>query len=114
MPSNKLNRGPALGLTTALIASLAACAKSPDAIVPVSMGDAYASMSCANAQDALYREQSTLASLSAAQSNAVAGDAVGVLLIGVPVSSLSGSDKEGLIAASKGKIIAMETRLRSC
>jgi hypothetical protein len=44
----------------------------------------------------------------------IIGDAVGVLLIGVPISSLSGSDKEGLIAASKGKIIAMETRLRSC
>jgi len=42
------------------------------------------------------------------------GDAVGVFLIGVPVSSLSGSDKEGLIATSKGKVTALETRLLRC
>jgi hypothetical protein len=30
------------------------------------------------------------------------------------VSSLSGGDKEGMIATSKGKILALETRMRSC
>ncbi len=99
---------------TALLATVAACAKTPDAIAPIPMGDAYAAMGCRDTQNALNREQQFLASLSAQQQQAVTGDALGVFLIGVPVSSLSGSDKEGLIAASKGKIIAMETRMRSC
>jgi hypothetical protein len=62
----------------------------------------------------LIAEQQTLASLSAAQQSAVTGDAVGVFLIGVPMSSLSGGDKEGAIAASKGKILALEARLVTC
>jgi hypothetical protein len=42
------------------------------------------------------------------------GDAIGVFLIGVPVSSLSGGDKEGLIAAAKGKELALQNRLLGC
>ncbi len=102
--------------TLSIIAALAlsACAQSPDAIAPVSLGNAYASMGCRDAQAALQREQMTLTQLSAAQTQAVTGDALGVFLIGVPVSSLSGSDKAGLIAVSKGKTLALETRLRGC
>jgi hypothetical protein len=44
----------------------------------------------------------------------VAGDAVGVLLIGVPVSSLTGGDVSGQIALEKGKIAALDARLLSC
>jgi hypothetical protein len=101
---------PALAAT----AILAACAQSPDAIAPVSMAGAYDGLSCEAARSALVAERQNLASLSAAQSSAVAGDAVGVFLIGVPVSSLSGGDKEGLIAVSKGKVLALETRLVRC
>jgi len=96
------------------VATMSACAQSPDAIAPVSMAGAYDHMSCTSARSALVSERQTLASLSAAQRNAVMGDAVGVFLIGVPVSSLSGSDKEGLIATSKGKVTALETRLLRC
>ena len=96
------------------VAAMSACAQSPDAIAPVSMAGAYDHMSCTSARSALVSERQTLASLSAAQRNAVMGDAVGVFLIGVPVSSLSGSDKEGLMATSKGKVTALETRLLRC
>jgi hypothetical protein len=44
----------------------------------------------------------------------VAGDAVGVLLIGVPVSSLTGGDVSGQIALEKGKIAALDARLLGC
>ena len=94
--------------------AVAACAKSPDAIPPVSMAGAFDEVSCDYARQALLNERQTLASLSAAQSSAVAGDAVGVLLIGVPVSSLTGGDKAGDIGASKGKILALENRLVRC
>ena len=98
----------------AALAVLAACAQSPDAIQPVSMAGAYAGISCAQARQMLIQEQQTLATLSAAQSSAVAGDAVGVFLIGVPVPSLTGQDKAGAIATSKGKINAFEARLATC
>jgi hypothetical protein len=58
--------------------------------------------------------QSRLASLESQQRSAVAGDAVGVFLIGVPVSSLTGGDKAGLIAAEKGKVLALDSRLSTC
>jgi hypothetical protein len=75
---------------------------------------AYDNVSCSKAHALLKQERTTLSALSAAQKEAVSGDAIGVFLIGVPVSSLSGDDKEGAIAASKGKVLALEARLQSC
>lgn len=94
--------------------SLAACAKSPDSIAPVSMGNAFAGLPCAQAAADLNAERTTLAALEGKQRGAVAGDAVGVFLIGVPVSSLTGGNVEGQIAASKGKVISLESRMKSC
>lgn len=94
--------------------AVGACAKSPDSIAPVSMAGAYDNISCKKARTLLTQEQTNLNALSAAQKSAVTGDAVGVFLIGVPMSSLSGNDKEGSIATSKGKILALEARLQSC
>jgi hypothetical protein len=96
------------------LALAAACAQSPDAIAPVSMGGAFDGLSCSKARAMLAAEQQTLASLSASQKSAVTGDAIGVFLIGVPVSSLSGGDQAGAIATSKGKIVALENRLLRC
>lgn len=92
----------------------AACAKGPDAIAPISMGNAFAGASCQDAAQDLAAERQALATLESAQRGAVAGDAIGVFLIGVPMSSLSGGDKAGDIAASKGKVLALEARLRGC
>ena len=103
-------------IVIALAATLAlgACAQSPDAITPVSMGNAFASVSCRQAQGDLMTERQSLATLSAQQNGAVIGDAIGVFMIGVPTSSLMGGDKAGLISVSKGKILALETRMASC
>lgn len=101
-------------IPTAALAVLAACAQSPDAIAPVSMGGAFDNVSCQTAQSMLATTQRDLAALSAQQNNAVMGDALGVFLIGVPMSSLSGGDKAGLIAAAKGKEIALQNRLVGC
>lgn len=100
--------------TTLAALALAACAQSPDAIAPVSMGGAYSGLTCTQASAQLAAEQQTLATLSAAQNNAVAGDAIGVFLIGVPMSSLTGGNKAGDIGAAKGKIMALEARLTAC
>lgn len=92
----------------------AACAKTPDAIAPVSMGNAYSAVTCQQASAEIMAERQTLAALEDAQRGAVAGDALGVFLFGVPMSSLTGGDKAGEIATSKGKVLALEARLRGC
>lgn len=97
-----------------MILAAAACAKSPESIVPVSMGNAFENLSCGSASQMLATEQVTLAALETSQRNAVTGDAIGVFLIGVPVSSLSGNDNEGAIAASKGKVLSLEARMLNC
>lgn len=101
---------------SALLAAalLAGCAASPESIQPVSMGNAYAGLSCAAASAELATERQRLNAFEAAQRSAAAGDALGVFLIGVPVSSLSGGDQAGAIAASKGKVLALEARVRAC
>jgi len=98
----------------AALVATAACAPSPDSIAPVSMGAAFANISCDEASAMLAAETQTLATLSAAQSGAATGDAIGVLLIGIPVSSLTGGDQSGEIAASKGKVLALQARLAGC
>ena len=103
---------PILALVVAAL--LAGCAESPDAIAPVSMVGAYDGVPCSKARTLLEQERATLSALSTAQEAAVSGDAVGVFLIGVPVSSLNGKDKAGAIATSKGKILALEARLQTC
>lgn len=108
------SRALRLALAALAAAGIAACAKSPDAIAPVSMGSAYAGLSCQQAAADLRAERAALAALEGKQRGAVAGDAVGVFLIGVPMSSLSGGNVEGQIAASKGKVMALDARLASC
>lgn len=93
---------------------LAGCAARPDAIAPVSMGNAYDGASCAEAQALRARSAETLATLSRQQDQAATGDTIGVILIGVPVSSLAGSDVSGAIAAEKGRLLALDARLAGC
>lgn len=93
---------------------LSACASSPGSIAPTSMGNAFASLSCGEANQMLVTEQNNLVALTKAQNTAVAVDAIGVLFVLVPVSSLTGGDREGDIAASKGKVVALQARLASC
>jgi hypothetical protein len=85
------------------------CARRPDSIAPASIPfEAYASMDCAQINSLLISERQILTSLEAQQNSAANGDALGVFLIGVPVSSLTGGDQEGNIAVSKGKVQALE------
>nr|WP_170610858.1 hypothetical protein [uncultured Ruegeria sp.] len=103
-------------VATALLGGtlVSACAQSPSAIAPVSMAGAYTNTSCSQAANILHQEQTRLAALSSKQEGAVVGDAVGVFLIGVPVSSLSGADVSGDIAATKGKVLALQAKLTNC
>lgn len=97
-----------------VLAFLSACAKSPSAIAPVGMAGAYDRLSCNQARTMLGQERQTLAALETEQRGAAVGDAIGVFLILVPVSSLTGGDREGQIATSKGKVLALEARAATC
>lgn len=94
--------------------ALSACAPSPGAIQPVSMGNAFAGTTCEQAAVMRNAAAVNLDALTAAQNGAVAGDAVGVFLIGVPMSSLTGGNKAGEIAAEKGKLLSLDARLAGC
>lgn len=104
--------GAALVVLVAMTA--AGCAKNPDAIVAINMpANAYSGLSCEQLAMEHRRSSAALASVSQQQRQAATGDAVGVFLIGVPVSSLSGGDKEGLVAQHKGEIVAIEGAMRA-
>lgn len=104
-----------LMLATTAAALLAACAQRPDAIAPADMPDRmYSDTSCAAARGEFAQVSDRLAALEKQQNSAATGDAIGVFLIGVPTSSLTGGDKAGQIAVEKGKKIALEARLRGC
>lgn len=98
----------------AVALGVTACAKRPDAIVPVDIPmAAYTSGSCENLAQEMIKERQALAAVSKQQNDAATGDAFGVFLIGVPMSSTFGGDKEGQVAVSKGKINAIESAMRS-
>jgi len=88
-----------------LVATLAsACAKKPDSIAPAYISDqTYRSWSC----EQLNREQASLerayTNVSAQQNKARNNDVVGVMLIGRPVSSLSGDNVAAQVADVKGR-----------
>lgn len=98
----------------AFLPLIAACAQSPDSIAPVSMAGAYDHMSCQQAINTLAAERQTLAALETKQRSAVAGDAIGVFLFAVPLSSISGGNVSGQVAASKGKVLSLEARAARC
>lgn len=104
-----------LMLAATAAAMLAACAQRPDAIAPAAMPDRmYSGTSCAAARTEFAQVGDRLAALEKQQNAAATGDALGVFLIGVPTSSLTGGDKAGQIAVEKGKRLALEARLREC
>lgn len=105
----------AVMLGAAMSAALAACAPAPDAIAPVAMpAGAYDGLSCDAAVTLRADATARLEALAAQQRSAMASDAIGVLLIAVPMGSLTGGDKSGLIAAAKGEAMSLDARLAAC
>lgn len=96
-------------LAVAAIVIVGACAKEPDKIAATPMEDsAYSNMSCRSLATTRLDIQQQLDNLSASQKSAANGDAWGVFLLGLPVSSMSGNDKEAAISVAKGKIQAID------
>jgi hypothetical protein len=83
------------------------------AYVPASQ---FSGLSC----PALLRQQASLTAqvnrLSKSQRNARNGDIVGVVLIGLPVSSMTGNDVEKDLAKARGELLAVADKIekRGC
>jgi hypothetical protein len=88
--------------------AVAACAKSPDSISAAYISDVtYRSLTCQDLAVESARVNQALSRASTQQENARSNDTVGVLLIGIPVSSLSGDNIAPEIARYKGELEAI-------
>ena len=93
------------------------CAKSPDSISPAYVSEVgYQSWSCSQLAEESVLLSAALASASVQQENARTNDTVGVILIGLPVSSLSGDNIAPEIARLKGETEAVRkaSMAKSC
>ncbi len=89
----------------ALATILASCATPPERIAPASVpAGSYAALDCTTLAAEQAKVDAELAAVSKQQNEAVMGDAVGVFLVGVPMTSAMGGDKETEVAVAKGKI----------
>jgi len=88
--------------------SLAACAKSPDAIGPAYMSDIpYRGYTCPQLNEEYSRLEGALRLVSAHQQDVRDTDAVAMIVLGTPVSHMAGTNAQHEIARLKGGIDAV-------
>jgi hypothetical protein len=109
-----MNRMASHAVQGFLITTLAACASRPDAIAPSNVSATeYQSLSCSQTTSLLAEKRSALQTAERQQNRAATGDAFGVFLILIPVSTVFGGDNEGAVAQYKGEVLALERALAS-
>ena len=87
-----------------LTVALAACAQSPEAIQPAYVSSVpFNTWTCAQLGEEQQHLADALATASAQQTQARTNDTVGVIFIGLPVSSMSGENIAPQIAHLKGE-----------
>lgn len=99
-------------LPCAMILSLAACAKSPESIAPAFVSShTYTSLDCGQlALEATNLDQA-LNQVSGQQKKARRNDTLGVLLLGLPVSTFTGGNVSEQVASVKGHREAVRKEL---
>lgn len=89
--------------------ALSGCATKPESIAPAYVSDIqYLNMTCAQLGEEQARLVAALAAASDAQRKARSGDTVGVIFLGLPTASLSGSNQASNIARLKGELDALQ------
>ena len=101
-------------LMLAALAAAGACAKKPEAIAPAYISPTtYTGFSCRQLAAEAARVDAALGSASAAQRKARSNDTAGVILLGLPVSTLSGDNVADQIAQLKGhKQVLQQSQIR--
>ena len=93
----------------AAVVVVSGCAKAPNTIAPSYVSEVqYQNYSCVQLGQELQRLEQAYAVAAKAQEDARTGDAWGVFLIGLPTSSLSGSNIAPEIASLKGQMVAVQ------
>jgi len=88
---------------------LAGCAKAPSSIAPSYVSEVpYQSYTCKQLGEERLRLEQAYATTAKAQEDARTGDAWGVILIGMPTSSLSGGNVASEVASLKGQMVAVD------
>jgi hypothetical protein len=106
-----------LGMGAICIILLQGCATSPENIPPSYISDlSYNNWSCEQIAQEQPRLVAALASSSDAQRRCRSNDIAGVILLGLPVSSLSGSNMASEVARLKGEVQAIQRAaiLKNC
>ena len=97
--------GPAI-----LLCSLVGCAIPAERVVAAAVPDEiYAGHSCSQLKVDRAEAALAVSTLSQQQASAVTGDTVGVLMVGLPLSSMGGSDVRAKLGEMKGRLIAIDT-----
>lgn len=98
-------------------AILAGCAATPESIAPSYVSEmTYQNYTCQQLAEEQARVQAALATASDQQSKARQNDTVGVIFLGLPVSSLSGQNVASQVANLKGhqEALAKAGNLKNC
>ena len=91
-------------LLTAVTITLCACAQTPESIAPSYVSPlTYRGYDCDQLGEESIRIADALASASEQQRTARTNDTIGLIFLGLPVSSLSGGNVTSQIAALKGE-----------
>jgi hypothetical protein len=91
---------------------LTSCASRPDSIAPTQVSATeYEGLSCNDTTSMLAEKRDLLRQSESQQNRAATGDALGVFLLFVPVSTVFGGDNEGMVAQYKGEVLALERAL---
>lgn len=94
----------------AAVLTLAACAQSPESIQPAYVSSVpYQAWTCAQLDEEGHHLTAALATASVQQSQVRTNDAIGVFLIGLPLSPMSGENIAPQIARLKGEQEAVRT-----
>jgi hypothetical protein len=94
--------------------ALPACATPPSRIEAAAIpATAYAGRSCGQLAADAATVAAELAEAEKKQRDAVAGDTFGVLMIGLPMSSIVGADNETAVAVAKGRTNAIASARRA-
>jgi hypothetical protein len=99
------------------VLTMAACSERPEDIAAADIGQgAYAPLNCQQLADRRFSFQQELDELSQSQRRARTGDTVGVVLLGLPLSRMSGNDRETQIAVTRGHLreIDRERQAKRC
>lgn len=95
-------------VATIATACVGACAPTPESIAPAYVSEVpYRTYTCEQLGEEQARLNQALSTASAQQSNARSNDTVGIILIGLPVGSMSGQSIAPQIALYKGQLEAV-------